>query len=38
MKEARRLGFENPDDALRARWEEVPSWLQENLLDLGFEI
>jgi hypothetical protein len=33
---ARELGFEDSDQALRAHWNQIPAWLREDLVNLGF--
>ena len=35
--ESQRLGFDDPDTAIRKKWEEIPEWLQNELLLLGFK-
>lgn len=35
-KYTKRLGFDDPDEAIRAKWKDVPKWLQKELVKLGF--
>ena len=41
QKEMERLGYgrdDDPDEVIRKRFNEVPSWLQEELIKVGFKV
>ena len=38
IKETKMLGYDDPDEAIRDNWENIPKWIQEELLKSGFTL